>query len=381
MKNKIFQLEAKSVPKISLSGMFNGDQVNPLHLITSQYKGALPSTKRYRDYFSRQDVVKFLVKNGATLVQSAEEVNLSHIDEDEDDLAIVLGDDLIVPHFETQAGLLYFYKDNYIHVIVRDDNSECQLNFFYPSTKPCVDLEFREFIVVDDEPNIYMINQEYGQFTFSKFQIDLPKPFELALNYGAKFPKVSKKLVKSLEENSSGLFMMHGRPGTGKTTYIRYLASVLNKDVIFFPTSFVREITNPAILNLLRSKQNCVLILEDAEKALTRREMSNEPALVSTLLNMTDGILGDILKMNVIVTYNCERDEIDEALLRKGRLKAEYSFGPLDKRTAKKLAKNLGVDVEITPETTLSDLYYAETDEDLMADSEDLPAAPRIGFM
>jgi hypothetical protein len=44
-------------------------------------------------------------------------------------------------------------------------------------------------------------------------------------------------------------------------------------------------------------------ILEDAEKALTKRSLSDQPSLVSTLLNMTDGILGDVLKLNVKSNY------------------------------------------------------------------------------
>ena len=174
--------------------------------------------------------------------------------------------------------------------------------------------------------------------------------------------------------------MLHGRPGTGKTTYIRYLASVLKKDVIFFPTSFVDEITNPSILSLLKKKQDCVMILEDAEKALTKRSLSDQPSLVSTLLNMTDGILGDILKLNVIVTYNCDRQDIDEALLRKGRLKAEYSFQGLKQDEAKKLIKKLDIDIKPEDNMTLADIYYAKSDEELIGNIKTLEK-PKIGFM
>jgi SpoVK/Ycf46/Vps4 family AAA+-type ATPase len=207
----------------------------------------------------------------------------------------------------------------------------------------------------------------------------LPDTFNLALNYGDDFPEINDKLIDALHDNYSGLYMLHGLPGTGKTTYIRYLASVLKKDVMFFPTSFVNEITNPAILNLLRKKQECVLILEDAEKALTKRHLSDEPSLVSTLLNMTDGILGDILKLNVIVTYNCDRQDIDEALLRKGRLKAEYSFRGLEKKHAQKLINHLDLDIEAKDNMILADIYYAKSDEKLIGNVKYLEK-PAIGF-
>lgn len=122
------------------------------------------------------------------------------------------------------------------------------------------------------------------------------------------------------------------------------------------------------------------MILEDAEKALTKRSLSDQPSLVSTLLNMTDGILGDILKLNVIVTYNCDRQDIDEALLRKGRLKAEYSFQGLKQDDAKKLIKKLDIDIKPEDNMTLADIYYAKSDEELIGNIKTLEK-PKIGFM
>jgi ATP-dependent 26S proteasome regulatory subunit len=289
---------------------------------------------------------------------------------------------MIIPSMDYEEGSLYFYKDNFIQISSENgkEKDKCKLTFYYPTGKTCADEEFIEFMDIDKRPNIFMVNQDYGNFNFSKFNINLPEKFDLELNYGEDFPKVSEKMIKSLHENSSGLYMLHGVPGTGKTTYIRYLASVLKKDVIFFPTSFVDEITNPSILSLLKKKTDCVMILEDAEKALTKRSLSDQPSLVSTLLNMTDGILGDVLKLNVIVTYNCDRQDIDEALLRKGRLKAEYSFQGLKKHQAEKLIKTLDLDLKADDNMTLADIYYAKSDEELIGNIKTLEK-PKIGFM
>jgi hypothetical protein len=95
---------------------------------------------------------------------------------------------------------------------------------------------------------------------------------------------------------------------------------------------------------------------------------------------MTDGILGDVLKLNVIVTYNCDRQDIDEALLRKGRLKAEYSFQGLKKHQAAKLIKTLDLDIKADDNMTLADIYYAKSDEELIGNIKTLEK-PKIGFM
>ena len=384
MKKSAYRIPKSKLPELTLTGLFHSEFINCMSLIVSLYDGELPSFKRYRENFYKEKIVDFLNKNGGQLVQLGEEVLISKSMEDleNEEEPFIIGGEIIVPSFDYEDGSIYFYKDNFIQITSENgkEKDKCKLTFYYPTSAKCVDEEFTQFMDIDKRPNIFMVNQDYGNFNFSKFNINLPETFDIGLNYGKNFESVSEKMIKSLHENSSGLYMLHGRPGTGKTTYIRYLASVLKKDVIFFPTSFVDEITNPSILSLLKKKQDCVMILEDAEKALTKRSLSDQPSLVSTLLNMTDGILGDILKLNVIVTYNCDRQDIDEALLRKGRLKAEYSFQGLKQEDAKKLIKKLDIDIKPEDNMTLADIYYAKSDEELIGNIKTLEK-PKIGFM
>ena len=384
MKKSAYRIPKSKLPELTLTGLFHSEFINCMSLIVSLYDGELPSFKRYRENFYKEKIVDFLNKNGGQLVQLGEEVLISKSMEDleNEEEPFIIGGEIIVPSFDYEDGSIYFYKDNFIQITSENgkEKDKCKLTFYYPTSTKCVDEEFTQFMDIDKRPNIFMVNQDYGNFNFSKFNINLPETFDIGLNYGKNFESVSEKMIKSLHENSSGLYMLHGRPGTGKTTYIRYLASVLKKDVIFFPTSFVDEITNPSILSLLKKKQDCVMILEDAEKALTKRSLSDQPSLVSTLLNMTDGILGDILKLNVIVTYNCDRQDIDEALLRKGRLKAEYSFQGLKQDDAKKLIKKLDIDIKPEDNMTLADIYYAKSDEELIGNIKTLEK-PKIGFM
>ena len=384
MSKSAYRIPKSKLPELTLAGLFHSEFVNPMSLIMSLYDGEIPSYKRYRENFFKNNIIEYINKNGGQLVQLGEEVLISKtVDElEEDEEPFIIGGEIILPSFDYEDGSIYFYKDNFIQITSESgkEKNKCKLTFYYPTSQECVDEEFAQFMDLDKRPNIFMVNQDYGNFNFSKFNINLPETFDIGLNYGGHFESISDKIIRSLHENSSGLYMLHGRPGTGKTTYIRYLASVLKKDVIFFPTSFVDEITNPSILSLLKKKQDCVMILEDAEKALTKRSLSDQPSLVSTLLNMTDGILGDILKLNVIVTYNCDRQDIDEALLRRGRLKAEYSFQGLKQDEAKKLIKKLDIDIKPEDNMTLADIYYAKSDEELIGNIKTLEK-PKIGFM
>jgi hypothetical protein len=90
------------------------------------------------------------------------------------------------------------------------------------------------------------------------------------------------------------------------------------------------------------SKLRKMLILEDAESVLLRRSDDNREK-VGTLLNLTDGMLGDALGLHVICTLNCDLTDIDPALLRPGRLVAHRDFCPLTAERARRLAETLGL--------------------------------------
>lgn len=357
----------------SIESLYSGSSINPKVLLAFLYKTGV-KTSSYQETFNAKDVIEFLAEK-ALLVESSETKNKNNFYAN------------TTFYIDSDQYYLFFYKDNFIRVSISEDVSfdsnkkdKCSLVFFSPLNKESVDKEFLKFINKSSGPKVFLLNQEYGDFVFSKFSISLPKTFDLELNYGDNFKKINDKIVESLDNNHSGLYMFHGMPGTGKSTYIKYLSSVLKKDVIFFPTSLVQNITNPDIINLLIKKQNCILILEDAEKAITKREINSEASLVSTLLNMTDGILGDVLKLNIIVTYNCDRQDIDEALLRRGRLKAEHTFSTLSIDQCKKLVKKLKLNVDVKEEMTLADIYNYKNDDELIKNKEKLNEKPRIGF-
>jgi ATP-dependent 26S proteasome regulatory subunit len=214
-----------------------------------------------------------------------------------------------------------------------------------------------------------LIKNQYGEYDFEPLDIKVPK-VNLELNYGKEFADdVYKKIVHKLKNNNKGLYMFHGEPGTGKSSFIKYLTTVVKKEFIFVPTSFIeRFISDPDIFAILLRRKNCVLILEDAEKILISRDKEDNQ-LISTLLNISDGILSDILEASVILTYNCDETKIDKALKRKGRTMVDYKFNKLPLEDTKKLAEHLKIDVEkIKEPMTLSEIYNMEDENKFYTD-------------
>ena len=74
---------------------------------------------------------------------------------------------------------------------------------------------------------------------------------------------------------------------------------------------------------------------------------------------MTDGIYSDIINLKIIATFNAKLNDIDPALLRKGRLIAKYEFNPLSVEKTNKLLKKLGYPESEKP-MTLADIFNYE---------------------
>ena len=316
-----------------------------------------------------------------------------------------------------RGGTFWFsYKDVFIRVTIKNQNDEKEhlrvtagfnkdviweestedlkysdsmiinLGFFAPSTAQKYPLEdFNSFIHKPEKARVHLfIKNQYGEYDFEPIKVDIPENMDLELNYGKDFLAVDKTIKERLGEKSSGLYMFHGPPGTGKTTYIKHLAATIDRDFIYVPTSMLEFFTSdPNSLSVLLQRPNSVLILEDAEKAIMKREDNGMASSVSSLLNLSDGIMSDILKTAVVLTYNCPRQDVDEALRRKGRLRADYEFDYLKLDDAKKLAAHLNypddlIEKEIAEKMSIADVYNLKDKVEFYEKKDD--NQPRIGF-
>jgi len=222
---------------------------------------------------------------------------------------------------------------------------------------------------------IYLVSQTRDGFDLEEFDINNPE-LELELNYGTDFLPVSEKIVTELnKDNNRGLVLLHGEPGTGKTTYIKWLVSqIKDKNVIFVPPFLTEAITSPEFIPFLASNSNSVLVIEDEERVVSERGSGGSAVGVSNILNMTDGIMGDIMKIQIICSFNMNRNKIDSALLRKGRLIAEHKFDALDVDHSNKLLSKLGSKSTTAEPLTLAQIYNIDEEEYLA------PSSKKIGF-
>ena len=203
---------------------------------------------------------------------------------------------------------------------------------------------------------------EINIITYSNSGLDLkrldikPAALDLEMYYNDDFKEIDSIIRQRLnQQNDKGIVLLHGLPGTGKTTYLRHLIGELKKKVLFVSPSVAGNLMNPEFIDLLIDNQNSILIIEDAENIMMDRKYNSDSS-VSNLLNLSDGLLSDCLSVQVICTFNSSLDLIDSALMRKGRLIAKYEFGKLGVEKAQHLSKQLGFETVIKQPMTIAEI-------------------------
>ncbi len=179
---------------------------------------------------------------------------------------------------------------------------------------------------------------------------------DLGLFYEDDFKPVDEVIRKRLNrKKDKGIVLLHGLPGSGKTTYLRYLIGKIRKRVLFLSQNAAGSLVDPEFIELLIDNSDCVVVIEDAENIIMDRR-SHHNSSVSNLLNISDGLLADFLNVQLICTFNSSLTMIDSALMRKGRLIASYEFGKLNIAKAQRLSDHLGFDTVIRRPMTIAEI-------------------------
>ncbi|MDR0873618.1 MAG: ATP-binding protein [Prevotellaceae bacterium] len=269
-----------------------------------------------------------------------------------------------VKRYEKRKGLYFddvyyfLFDDLLVYITTNDDKAKLLFKKTDIAIVEKIANEIRKFKPIKSRtrPEIKLLINTHSGLDTKEMDISKPK-LSIEDNYNDDFLPIHKTILSRLQKkNDKGLVLLHGKPGTGKTSYLRYLIAQTKKDVIFLPPNMAASITDPGLMGVLIDNPNSVFVIEDAENIVIDRNRSGSSS-VSALLNLADGLLSDCLNIQIICSFNTDLSRVDSALMRKGRLIAKYEFNELERNKAQALSDKLGFDTVITEPMTLAQIY------------------------
>ena len=199
-------------------------------------------------------------------------------------------------------------------------------------------------------------------------QLAVPSWNDVRVNYSSRTQHAVDWLVSGFEPETPGqLLLWTGEPGTGKTHAVRALAWEWREWCRLHYVTDPEQLLNQRsryLLDVLLAEDSGLgagawrlLLMEDTGEMLASDAKTQAGQGLSRLLNVVDGLIGQGVKIIVMITTNEEVGALHPAVSRAGRCALAHDFDRLPADDANAWLSAQGAVGRVTRPTTIADLY------------------------
>lgn len=188
-------------------------------------------------------------------------------------------------------------------------------------------------------------------------RVDVKDTDAIEMYYSFDTMKSINKLIKKIKKSETGISVLYGERGTGKTSIIHYLSTKLDRIVIFVPNNMIEHtINNPDFRRFIKRHSKVLLVLDDCEMSFNEFFVKSN-FIVNNLMQLVDGFLSDSIDLSVVTIFNVDDpEEIDHNLLDSNNLIDTVEFKYLSEKEATELSDHLGDKNKYKNKTKLIDI-------------------------
>ena len=225
-----------------------------------------------------------------------------------------------------------------------------------------------------------------GPLSYNRM-MEVPSWADVRGNYSARVAAELDSLLAPTYRPSRGgqLFLLHGEPGSGKTYLIRALGSewrawckleyIVDPEQFFGDSSYMMQILldhdegaiatpesddddggEPSLL-LSAGRRWRLLLLEDAGELLAADAKQRTGQGLSRLLNVSEGLIGQGLRIMLLITTNEALGDLHPAVQRPGRAALQLEFDRLSADEANAWLDTHGCAERVSKSSTVAELY------------------------
>ncbi len=205
-----------------------------------------------------------------------------------------------------------------------------------------------------DKRSFYLLKSEGGgEFSLKKVEANKVE-LDLSLYFNDDFPAFHNKIISFLDDKqSSGLVLIHGKHGTGKTTYLKHLIFNTDHKFILVQRNLFTALDSISLFFYLKEFSDFVLVLEDCDSLLTGMGKYNQ---LAGFLRNSQGLMSNDFVYKMICTASVQAHQLNNNYLRKAQKIYRYEMTELPVEKARRIRQLHGINKEVTRPMVLEEV-------------------------